>query len=47
MGYIRFQGPAGYLGAGFGLLEDFDLPWSSMSMVRDRYVLDRADLPRF
>ena len=47
MGYIRFQGPAGYLGAGFGLLEDFDLPWSNMSIVRDRYVLDRADLPRF
>ena len=46
-GYIRFQGPAGYLGGGCDLLEDFDLPWNSMSMVRDRYVLDRADLPRF
>ena len=47
MGYIRIRGLTRHLGAGFGPLEDFDLPWNWRSRFRNRYVLDRADLPRF
>ena len=47
MGYIRFEGPAGQLGAGLSPLEDFHLPWTRITLFRDRYVLDRSDLPQF
>ena len=47
MGYIRLEGPAGQLGAGLSPLEDFHLPWNRVLLFRDRYVLDRSDLPRF
>lgn len=47
MGYIRFEGPAGQLGAGLSPLEDFHLPWTKILLFRDRYVLDRSDLPQF
>ena len=47
MGYIRFEGPAGQLGAGLSPLEDFHLPWTRISLFRDRYVFDHSDLPQF
>ena len=47
MGYIRFEGPAGQLGAGLSPLEDFHLPWNKVLLFRNRYELDRSDLPRF
>ena len=47
MGYLQLTGPDGQLGGGLSPLEDFHLPWNRILLVRDPYVLDRADLPRF
>ena len=47
MGYIRFEGPAGQLGASLSPLEDFHLPWTRITLFRNRYVLDHSDLPQF
>ena len=46
-GFIRCPDLAGIWGARFGPLEDFDLPWNSMSRFRGLYVLDRGTLSRF
>ena len=47
MGFVRCPTLAGTIGAGFGPLEDFDLPWNRMSRFREPYVLDRGTLRRF
>ena len=47
MGYVRFRGLGGDRGAGVSPQEEFDLPWNWFSSIRDRYVLNRSDLPRF
>ena len=47
MGFIRCPDLAEVLGAGFGPLEDFDLPWNRRSKFRDRYILDRETLRQF
>ena len=47
MGNIHLKGPDGQLGGGISPLEDFHLPWNRVSLFRDPYVLDRADLPQF
>ncbi len=47
MGYLQLTGPEGQLGGGLSPLEDFHLPRNRILLVRDPYVLDRADLPRF
>ena len=47
MGFVRCPTLAGTMGAGFGPLEDFDLPWNRMSRFREPYILDRETLRRF
>lgn len=47
MGFIRFGGPGEQMLAGLSPLEDFNLPWTKMTLYRDRYVLGRSDLSQF
>lgn len=45
--YIHTRRLAGPTGPGVSPLEEYDLPWNWMSRIRDPYVLERTDLPRF
>ena len=47
MGFIHFEGPGEQMLAGLSPLEDFHLPWTKMTLFRDRYVLDHSDLSQF
>lgn len=47
LGFIRFEGPGGKMIAGLSSPEDFDLPWTGMTLFRDRYVLYHSELPQF